>query len=499
VGLPYPLQTEFTGFVSDFPPNSLPAGALLDLADWLPVRFGAPLRSRAGWAWASPTFSTTNVDALIWAPFAAGSKTLAIDSGGTLRSYTSGTQTSIGATFAVAQNPAFHRTGATGLVCISAKSGSTTPKSYDGTTLGTLSATAPTGIYNAVWKDRLLLANSTALPNRVWFGPIGDSAGVWDTTNAWFDTQLPVTGIGVLPNTILLFHQGSTERLRGTTPPSSTTTGDMTQDVAFQVGCIDARTIVNYNDTLIWASGTGVYQSDGATLKNLTATGGIASFWRLLANGFVVGSSTMATAICQDTLILSFTSGTSFFYCLCYDLLRGTWYRMSNVGFRAFARIVDSSAPDTTHVASSATGRVMDVNQMFTAFTSADNDNTAIQPSLLTGFYRGFTHVRRKWLPSMAFQNWDTLYFTYSAAPAGGPAPSYTVKYRTDVNIGQKTLTPTLPATFNNRIERVRLRCGASSGQLQLAVTQTNGAGAAQFLAIESEYSPLESSKTYPS
>src|SRR5579863_1820720 len=181
MGAPFTIQNQYLGMWQDSPRDMLPTGRLWNMVDFIPDYLGAPARKRGGWTYASTALaSTTYVDGLIYAPYASGSLNLGVGSDGHVYKFTVSTDTDIGTAFAVAQNPIYHRSNSTGLVVIPAASGTTTPKSYDGTTFQDLAGTPPQGIYADVWNDHTILCNgtssSTLYPQRFWFSPIGNAA-----------------------------------------------------------------------------------------------------------------------------------------------------------------------------------------------------------------------------------------------------------------------------------------------------------------------------------
>lgn len=502
MAVPVPLQQEYLGMVQDNPRDlpsmsSIWASSLWNVVDFIPVYLGAPLRKRGGWSYASPTLgSTTYIDALIYAPFAGGAKNLGVGSDGHLYQFTSGSSSNVGTAFAVAQNPVYHRTGTTGLVVIPAGSGTNIPKSYDGTTFQNLAGTPPAGIYADVWNDRTLLANGTAggtlYPQRLWASPIGDAAGSWDLTNSWVDFSLPLTAIAVLKTTILGFHLRSTERIKGTIFPSSTSIGDLTMDAAFNVGCIDARSIAKYNDTVIWADTLGIYQSDGAALKNLTAAGGMAAYWTsLLAN--YTANYHIAAGIYHDTYLVSVLNGSTFVDCLAYDLLRGYWYRLSNFNARCFARI--SSTIEETYMGLGNAGRVASLSSILTptAATKNDGDGTAVTPYFETPLYRGWQRLHRRWIPSYAIQSWSRVYLNYDIEDAATDNPQLTVSWSIDPADTSYTNLPVFVAT--TKFTRGRRDLQFQGSGLMLKVAQQNASADTRIHAIESEYDPLEPSR----
>src|SRR5207302_4607859 len=131
------------------------------------------------------------------------------------------------------------------------------------------------GTIPGVYKDHALLAkqltnqnpsSTSAKLNRIWFSAAGDPT-TWDSAFGWWDTSDTIVGIAGLLNAILIFHSGSTERLRGTTPPPGS---DMVLEPFMpNVGCIDPFSIAYWQNRVVWASSQWIHLSDGATVVDL--------------------------------------------------------------------------------------------------------------------------------------------------------------------------------------------------------------------------------------
>src|SRR3990167_3720465 len=229
--------------VQDLPRDALPKGAVWNLVDYIPNVIGSPLRKRGGWSHGSDALGAgTYVAAVAFADFTTGSEVVAINDASTLFSIDPATHavTSIGAAVVPVSNPVLHRN----VLVIPSSDGSANPKSYDsGGTLQDLSGTAPDGMHATVYKDRTVLARDSSNPQRVFFGPAGVPTGTWDTANSYIDASFPVNGLAAFRNAVLMFGNGRTEKIRGSTPPPST---DMEKVPLFSVGCIDARSIAYY-------------------------------------------------------------------------------------------------------------------------------------------------------------------------------------------------------------------------------------------------------------
>lgn len=502
MGTPIPLQVGFAGMQQDSQRDEVPAGAVWNMVDWIPVKLAANLLKRGGWAYGSPALgSTTYVQGLVRTPaFGAGEFNLAVGSDGHVYKFTNGTDSDIGTAFAVSQNPVVHRiSSSTWLVVIPAASGSTNPKSWDGTTFQDLAGSPPQAIYADVWNDHTLLANGTvssvSYPGRLWFSAVGNAAS-WDTTNSWWDFDLPVVGLAILRNSILAFHARTTSRLTGTTPPNAATISDLVEDDPFpgqtnSVGCLDARSIVHYGDTVIWADYQGIYQTDGTTLTDLTTTGGIAAYWRgLLVNGF----GSIASGVFKDILVVSILDNSQNpIDCLCYDLERGFWYRFSNFPGMCFMSI---PGVKTYMGLGHGIGRVADIETAFHQQSATDADGTAVTPLLETPMYRGFMRLHRKWIASVAPQQWLRLYLDYEMID-GGATPTLTVSYTTDAldpkNVTYTALSPNQPAS--TLTSRTKMDVHIRARGIAFKIQQNNASTDTMLRAIESEFYPLEVSR----
>ncbi len=97
--------------------------------------------------------------------------------------------------------------------------GGTNPAGAIGQVGGT-TAGVPTAIHSAAHLQRLILANSSIYPNRLWFGPLLNPTGAaWDTAESWIDMDAAVSGIASLSNVLLVFSYDTMWRITGDSPP----------------------------------------------------------------------------------------------------------------------------------------------------------------------------------------------------------------------------------------------------------------------------------------
>lgn len=499
---PFTLQNEFLGMQQDSPRDQLPSGALWNCVDFIPQYLGAPLRGRgpANSYYTIPS-STKWVVTLFSGTLGGGSVNMAGMDDGNYYTHASSSALGVGG---ILQNPFLHRTGTTPLAIIPGS----TPKSYDGTTYQSLAGSPPGGIYGDVWNDRSLLANSSGNPQRIWFSPVGDAAGTWDTTNSWLDTKTAITGVAAIRTGIMVFHQATTGLITGTTPPSATTIGDLTfRDPAFDVGCLGPQTIAKYNDTVIWADQRGIYQSDGNTIKDLTAAGGMSTYWRGIAPSspnFIVGghNSYCGAGIIRDTYVISlsdiFTNAvpnivTSIDF-LCYDLIRGFWYRMSNIPATCFYRDPTVAPEELAWGDVTNNGNVGMMSSVFNPSSYGSYGSASYE----TAYYRGWQHWHRKWIPSMSIQSWRRVYLNHYLSDTGS-AGDISIGFATELgsssytNVSPDLMSPT-PAYPNATWKRQHRNVFHQGKGIQFKVSATANKDI-QLGALEVEYTPLETSR----
>lgn len=482
---PTPLQRGYAaGMKRDFARDALPPASAWNLVDYIPD-LQAPLRKRGGWTYASPSLtSETSCDQLINAEFAAGTKLLAIGVGvGKLWEIVSASSaTDRGAVGYAANRPIFHRDK----VILPDSAGAATLKYWVPSAFTNI--TGPSGRHGAVYKDRSFLANSAANTNRVWYSSPGDPT-TWDTTatGLWVDSSQAVTALASLRNVVLIYHSGTTERLRGTPQV------DLTLEGLFDVGCADARSVATYQDQAVWADTKGVYLTDGAAIVDLTAAGGMKDYWLQLMAGTLPGQSSgaytsswkIAGGIFRNHYIVTVTTGSTFIDALVCDVARRRWWRDSNFIFKCFAR-VGSAAAEELYAGMITDGRVGAVSTTWnpTSAVSSDANATVVTPTFESPFYE---------LGNQFVKTWRDVYLT-SVCVDGGSVPTLTVAYTTDPNgTSYTSISPTIAASSTPH--RVRLPLRFSARGVAFKVTQTNASSDTRLEDIESEAHLREGSR----
>lgn len=473
--------------VRDVPRNQIPATAAWNLVDGIPNQ-GAAWRERGGYSYASANITSTKATASyvvagLVAPFSAGTKNLAIDEDGELYVIVSSSSTTdVGAAVAPVQNPVFHRNKA----IIPASDGTTAPKYYDGSTLGNLGGSPPAGKYATVFKDRTVLARSSANPNRLWFSGPGDPT-TWDTTNGYWDSSQPVNAIAALRNAIVIFHDSSFERLRGSIPPPGS---DFIMEFGAAQGCTDARSIVNYGDTIVFANTNGVWITDGTTPLDLTTACGIKTYWQDLFASYSASTWTIAGGIIKKYYVVTIMNGSSFVDCGIFDLENRIFFRASNIDATSFWGSI--AAQEELYFGRRGAARVGYLSSIFMKSSTVKNDadGTAVTSTLETGYFMGREPQVKRWKKAHA---------TYDLRDAASDNPTMSISYVSSPELTNYT-TPSGPdgasvsalsETSAIKKDRVSLNTGETFG-LGLKISRTNASSDFRLYAVEVEVSEQE-------
>lgn len=263
-----------------------------------------------------------------------------------------------------------------------AAGGASIPMKFDGTnTPSNLAGTVAGQTWAVTYKSRLVIAGQFALN----FSAPLDSE-TWDV-DSFIEPTHRIVGLAALSNMIAIFSTGHVERLRGTTPPSSTTDGDMTLEPLASEGCIDARSIIVYREQMIWANLNGVHISDGAAITNLVDVGGIRTFWDSLMRSYVAGW-VFAGGVFKGRYILSITDDSgSFIAAFMCNLATKTWTFLNNVSARMFSESQGATAE--LLMAISTHNYVGQFSSCFDPEAhDSDGDGTPVEPSIEYPFFR---------------------------------------------------------------------------------------------------------------
>jgi hypothetical protein len=484
---PLLLQDDWSaGMRSDRSRDAMPPGSSWNLVDYVPEVLGTPLRKRGGWKYFSNDISAVEAGAVftyaaIYADnlsTAVTEKVFAIDDDTTFyKIAAAGTVTKIGASGAIGGAPSSKIFTYRGRIIIPIGP-SGVVKSYDGSTLGNLAASAPTAFYGCVYKDRFVLARGgTTNDQRMWFSAAGDPTS-WDTSTGYIDFSGPLRGIAALSNAIIAFTPSRTERLRGSIPPPGS---DMVREPLADIGCIDGRSVVVFGDSVIWADTRGVFMTDGAAITDLTELGEIKSHWR--------EQLPLATAVSAGVLrghyIVSLRTDAGVIDTLACHITTRSWFRISNLPAILFA----SAEGHTEELYCAYLGgpRVLSLSSMFDPAAAVKNDGngTAVLPVLETPFYT---------LGRPGTKSLKKVYAGYMLEDAASDNPALQIGYaKTPHATSYTNLARNLDES--DLFTRARRDLGFSSLGVALKISQTAASADTHLHTLEADVHAREPSR----
>jgi len=390
---PTPLLQNAWAFARDFPRDQMPKQYMWDIVDYVPVIIDANLTGRGGWVWGSGSMNGDAMSGIV-AAFPQGEQLLVASTANTW--YVVSTSdpfpaTSFGSCTLHKQNPiqgglnvfAFDGIGASVPQVLSSPSGAAP-------TIANMHATAPKAKYGTYYNDMVVVGGTPGEDNVVRFSIPANPLNAWDS-NSTLGSNKPITGMGALRAAILVFHNGSTERIRGQVPDRSTGKGDMKVEPLFdRVGCGDARSIAYWQDNCVFADEHGVHMTDGAVIRNLCSQGAILYYWRMLYANQISVAGNVFLDYYQVTIRRSDGSATT----LICDLNRRQWYRFSNVYALSYIASSGTTGMERIYAGMAGTNRLARMSPMYFPITTgntvvnADADGKPVLPVFETAWYQ---------------------------------------------------------------------------------------------------------------
>lgn len=482
-------QADFSkGMVRDTAREAIPPGSVYDSADYL-LHLPGVAQKRGGTAYAGPAMTAATYAASVERiPYASGSQILSVGDNGHLYKVTAGATTDVstlGAVFAAKHRPVSVPSSGAILGVFLANDGTTAPKKWDGAAAANLGGTPPTATVGGVYKQRLVLANSAANPNRMWFSPVPSIEATWDTTNSYIDFEGSIVGVGVLNNAMLVFHGGSTERLIGAVPPPNS---DMDRATIWQVGCTDSRSIVVNDGNCIFANPRGVYFTNGTSPVSLTRQGGIESLWQntLKAGTYDASTWTIACGVRGDFLFVTVLDASNVLTLslMCY-LPRRAWWRTTNISSSMYSTTSDTA--DELYYADRTTNRVVKLSTLFgfqgvpAPAVKNDANGTAVAP--LLEFAPAGTGAGVK---SYGFGRID-----YDMRDSASDNPVLAVAAIFGIGADTVVTPAESPLTETTTVARKRFQLCRDAQAVTVRITQTNASSMTEIHALEVEARPL--------
>jgi hypothetical protein len=495
------IHADFShGIVRDTSREALPPGAVYDSTDFLLHRPGLA-EKRGGTRTAGPSMTAaTFAGSVAQVTYASGPQLLAVGNNGHLYTVTSGATTDVStlgtsfassASLAQVHRPVPVQSSAAMLAVFLAWDGTTAPKKWDGAAAANLGGTPPAAIVGAVYKQRLVLGNTNANPNRVLFSEVPSVESTWDTANKYLDTEQTVSGLAALPNVLLVFHQGFTERIIGSIPPGAAG-ADMDKALAWNVGCTDHRSIVVNDGLCYFANPRGVYVTNGSTPESLTKQGGIDTYWQNLFLTYAKDRWIVSTGIMRQFLFVAVVdnNGALVTSLMCYLPTRA-WWRLTNVIPTMFAGASftgTSGMADSLYYADRANNRVVDIEAIFRPAGGFRNDadGTAVQPMIEFAPFGSGPGVK-----SYGFGRID-----YAMPDVSGDNPTLAITVKDGIK-AETSFTPAespLAETSSNGgvypSGRARFSICRDAQSMTVRVTQTHASSNTEIYAVEVEQRP---------
>lgn len=470
------------GMVRDAPRTAIPPSALYNSVDWLLHKPGI-MQKRGGTEYAGPAMSGQDyAGSVIYAPFPAGAKLLVVNGGeGSIYECTSGAMTDLGGSNAPDDSRAVFRPGATSYVVFPDPAGSVAPVAYDGSAApANLGGSPPAGRFGCVYKTRLVLGGTAANPQRIYFSPTPDIASAWDTTNSWIDADYEITGFAATNNMLLIFSQGHTERIIGSTPPPGS---DMDKSVIGSIGCTDARSIVVQENNVLFANPRGVWLTNGSGFASLTTEGLVESYWQDLFSGYDPATWSIAAGIYRSFYFVSIMDGTTLIDTLMCNVPRRAWWRLSNINACYMTQSV--GADDELYYADRVDPRVVKISGIFSPSSSNKNDanGTAVEPVAdlrLNGTGPGLKHF-----------GFGRL--TFDMRDSASDNPQLAVSVAAGIEATTFAAAPESPLSETTDADRQRVTIGKVSQGVNIRLDQTNASSKTEVYALEVEERALTS------
>jgi len=448
----------------------MPQGYLWDVTDYVPTLIDASLTGRGGWIWGSAAMGGDGEAGLL-APYTSGDRLLVQTTNGHLYDVNLSTQavTDVGAIPRAVQNPIqlrdnvihFDASQASVPKIITATSSGVNP-------IGSMNANAPKSKVGVVYKGYVVSGNQPGEADTLRFSK-PDPTVAYDTNSFW-RMNGTVSALAALRSAIIVFHPGSVERLRGSTPPvTGSPEGDLLQEPLFdRVGCTEPRTVAYWQDNVVFADEHGVHVTDGATIRNLVSQGSLLRYWRLL---WGTRLSVCAIAFLDYYVISLITNGTvnlrtesveplaapSSVTLIC-DMNKRQWFKFSNVYPLAYFASSGSTGMERVWGGMSGTNRLGSIGPcFFPAFTTsviADADGNPVLPSFDTPWFRLGEEGRKR--TRFAYLSYDIR----STGPAD-TAPLLDLSYIINPQDTSYTAIGSLPPSdASNGYTRYRLPLG---------------------------------------
>lgn len=218
-------------------------------------------------------------------------------------------------------------------------------------------------------------------------GIINISAGKGDTG----------TGLYALGNALFVFQRRAIWAIYGNSPANFEL-----RNITNEIGLIDKRTLVEYNDVLLFLSDSGVYMFDGSNLKNIS-DGVVNSTIEAWAN-----SSSPTATLWDNKYVIGYTPGGDAHNseALFYDITRGVWGRFNGVFPNVFSNWIGGTDSGEVYFGSSNSGNIYQLDSG-THDAGYEIETLYDTPSLSFGAGINDKAIKKFYIQQLALGDWD--------------------------------------------------------------------------------------------
>lgn len=232
----------------------------------------------------------------------------------------------------------------------------------------------------------------------------------WDTGSNAGQINIPAgrgdtgTGLYSLNNALYVFQRRAIWRVYGNSPANFEL-----RNVTNEIGLINKRTLVEWNDILLFLSDSGLVMFDGSNIRNISE-GVVSSSIAEWAN-----RSTCVATLWDNKYVIAYTpsGGSQNSEALFYDLIKGVFGKFTGLYVNVWSRWVGGNDNDEVLFISSNQGSIYKWD------TGSHDDGFEIEtiydtPSL--GYASGINDkaIKKVYLQQIALGDWDMTVTQYS-------------------------------------------------------------------------------------
>lgn len=369
--------------------------SLWDCKDFILDRLGVPLGKRGPWTYEGGVLGSYPIRGLVEARMNGGNFLLAVDSNGDVY------RTDLGGDWAIdgttrnvgqmLQNPIFSDED------VFYPSETQTWSRSNENTVVDYGDAAMIDVGNLGFgvrhKGRIWAANTGGTVIASPSNPGSDEVP-WDILAA-YGTSERITGLASVSGVggiLLVFHEGSIERLYGGTPAGYGVTED---DISIdgwtqEIGCISAFSIANWSHQVLWCDRNSAWLSDGVAMPlDLAWAGGAKDLYREFILQYDADVHRISAGVFSDLYIICLTNIETNVAVdtLVVDLKTRAWTRMTNFPFTCFQQENIPGTVASQTFAGTEGNRVAGLAGIFTE-GETDANSVDIEPVFETAYYR---------------------------------------------------------------------------------------------------------------